>query len=201
MSTLRATPPGEGSLASRLLATVLVIGVLVGVVVVLAWPHDAGRPADPPGGSPARPVEPGAAGAVRVEAVAAAVLGAWDRRRAAAWAAGDPALLRRLYTPGASAGASDVAMLEAWREQGLAVRGLRTQLLGVRVLARDRGRWRLLVRDRVVAGAAVGTGGTTALPRGAVGTHVVVLRRTDGRWRMASVRPGARAPGPIRARP
>jgi hypothetical protein len=38
---------------------------------------------------------------------ALAVLRAWDERRAAAWAAGDPAALEELYAAGSAAGAED----------------------------------------------------------------------------------------------
>src|SRR4051794_16820032 len=89
---------------------------------------------------------------------APAVLHAWDERRAAAWAAADPAALHRLYVPGSPAGRADVAMLLAWRHRGLHVDGLRMQLLAVRVERRSSGRVVLRVVDRVVGAVAVGAG-------------------------------------------
>src|SRR3954465_12835398 len=129
--------PEVSAAPPRLLVPVLVVGVMIGVFVVLAWsaPGSGGgtHPEAPsvvtPVGSPGgRPVGRPTASA-RVEARAAAVLGAWDHRRAAAWAAGDPESLAALYAPGAGAGVADVAMLGDWTDRGLTVRGLTTQLL------------------------------------------------------------------------
>lgn len=116
------------------------------------------------------------------------VLHDWDRRRAAAWTRSDAAALRALYTRGSAAGARDVAMLRAWSRRGLAVRGLATQVLGVRVLGRDPSRWVLAVTDRVTRAVAVGSGVRRRLPADRPSTWRLVLRRTDGEWRVASVR-------------
>src|SRR3954453_19232105 len=88
-----------------------------------------------------------ARGATPVDAPA--FLHSWDGRRAAAWAAADPAALRRLYVQGSPAGRADVAMLRAWRDRGLHVEGLRMQLLGVRVQRRSSPRMVLEVIDRL----------------------------------------------------
>jgi hypothetical protein len=115
------------------------------------------------------------------------VLHAWDDRRAGAWAAGDVAGLRALYTPGSPAGRADAAMLRAWRARDLRVEGLAVQLLAVRVLAESDGRLRLRVTDRVAGGTAIGPGVRTVLPVDRATTRVVVLRVVAGEWRVALV--------------
>ena len=124
------------------------------------------------------------------------VLHAWDERRAAAWADGDVAGLRALYTDGSVAGRRDAAMLRAWSARGLRVDGLRTQLLRVEVRVGTPGRLVLAVTDRVVGGVAGGVAGGgavpagVALPRDAPTRHVVTLRRVAGEWRVSAVRSG-----------
>jgi hypothetical protein len=192
----------DGPAVPQLFVPILVIGLLVGVVVVLAWParvpgggsagtdggHVAGRAAT------SAPVpQPTGTAAGRVEAEAAALLRAWDRRRAKAWAAADASGLRALYVPGASAGEADALMLHDWRSRGLAVDALTTQLLSVRVVFHGPRRWVLLVRDRVTGAVAAGRGVAEALPAGESAERRMVLRRIGGSWRVASVRP-ARAP-------
>jgi hypothetical protein len=122
-----------------------------------------------------------------------AVLRDWDERRAAAWARGDPGALLSLYTAESSAGAHDLAMLTAWRDRGLRVTGLRTQLLAVDDLGRTADRWRLRVTDRVVGGTAVGPDVRRTLPADRPSTRTVVLRRVLGEWRVESVREGGGA--------
>lgn len=121
------------------------------------------------------------------EVPAAAVLHAWDARRAQAWASGDPAALRRLYTAGSPAGRIDRAMLRSWHDRGLRVVGLRTQLLSLVVRAWSGGRLEVVVTDRVAGGVAVGAGVRVPLPRDAASTRTVVLRRVAGEWRVSSV--------------
>ena len=116
------------------------------------------------------------------------VLHEWDHQRAEAWARGDAAGLHRLYTPRSAAGRTDVAMLRAWQEHGLRVRGLEVQLIAVRELARTPTRLVLDVTDRVAGGIAVPGG--FALPRDHASDHTVVLRVVAGEWRVATVRPG-----------
>jgi hypothetical protein len=129
-----------------------------------------------------------------VEAEAADVLRAWDRQRAAAWAAGDASALSALYVPGASAGEADVAMLADWAARGLAVDGLTTQLLELRVVAHGPRRFVLLVRDRVTRAVATADGLAEPLPAGTITERQVVLRRRGATWLVASVRPAPRGP-------
>jgi hypothetical protein len=155
------------------------------------------------GSAPARP-QPVAVAEVSLRR-AAEVLHAWDAARATAYARGDPTALRRLYLPRSRAAPRDVRTLEAYAARGLAVRGLRTQVLALRVLTHGRGRLTLEVTDRLVGGRAVvlSAGRVTeraadhrapgsadlALPRDGPTTRVLVLRQRAGEWRMGSVVP------------
>lgn len=124
---------------------------------------------------------------------AVAVLHAWDRARAHAYATGDPADLRTLYLPGSVAGTADQRLLRDYLDRGIHVDGMRMQLLAVTVLDAAPRRLRLKVTDRLQRAVAVAADGTrTPLPRDQASTSVLTLRRQDGRWRMASVV----APGP-----
>jgi hypothetical protein len=160
-------------------ALLLVAGLLA--VVSGTWWQVAG-PDRPAGQLPRSPVvEP----ASRVEA---AVLAGWDRRRAAAWAAGDVDALRALYLPGSGAGVADVALLRAWLRRGLRVEGLHTQVLARRVVDSRSGRIVLRVTDRVVGGVAVRAGGARArLPADRPERRTVTLVRHAGRWVVARV--------------
>ena len=118
------------------------------------------------------------------------LLRAWDAARSRAWARGDPHRLARLYAPGSTAGARDLAMLRAWSARGLRVRGLQTQLLSVREVARTRTTWTLWVTDRLVGGVVTGPGTRRPLPRDGPSTRTVRLRLVGATWRVAAVRPG-----------
>jgi len=108
----------------------------------------------------------------------------WDKRRAAAWEAGDVTSLGELYTPRSGAGHRDVAMLEAWCARGLRVTRMTTQVLSLAVAHADSRRLILRVSDRLVDVRA----GLLALPRDAESTRRIELRRAPGgRWRVASV--------------
>lgn len=107
------------------------------------------------------------------------VLRAWDEHRSEAWASGDVAGLRSLYTAGAAAGRADAAMLRAWEERGLRVTGMEMQLLSVQVRRRTADRLVLDVVDRLVGGAH--------LPADRPTRHVVTLRVVAGEWRVAGV--------------
>ena len=112
------------------------------------------------------------------------VLHRWDRRRADAWAAGDPAVLTRLYVAGSRTGRRDVRDLERWRERGLRVAGLRQQVAALSLRRRAPGRLTVLVTDRTVDGVATGGRYRVGLPRSAWLTHRVTLRRVRGTWRV-----------------
>lgn len=117
-----------------------------------------------------------------------AVLRDWDRRRAAAWAAGDVRRLRSLYVPGSTAADADAARLRRWVDRGLRVPALRTQLLRVRVLVERADRLVLAVVDRVVRAEVTGAAEQLRLPADAPTAWRIALRRDGGTWRVASVR-------------
>jgi hypothetical protein len=164
-------------LARSVVALVASVAAL-GVALVVDGDRDPG---------PAR-AQPVAQEAPPVTSGPREVLRQWDDARAAAWAAGDPAALAAAYTPGSVAGRHDVARLRAWRERGWRVEMLRTQVGGLRVVRESPRELVLLVADRVAGGVAVRPGtAPLALPRDRWDTRELVLRRVDGRWRLASV--------------
>ena len=123
----------------------------------------------------------------------AAVLAAWDRSRAAAWAEGDAGALSRLYVDGSRTGAADVRLLRHYRARGLTVTGLTTQVLALDVVDRTSSRLVLVVTDRVVGGRAVGARTPVALPADRASTRRVVLTSEGGRWRVVEARDQASA--------
>ena len=173
------------------LLALAVAGVATGrlVVVLLDDAAPTTAPARPPAASSSRAAPPPQVTTDRGSSVrrAAEVLHAWDDRRAAAYARGDPAALRRLYVRGSRAGVRDLRVLQAYAERGLVVRGLQTQLLALRVLDASSGVMRVEVTDRRVGGLAVGRSLRVALPRDAPSSRVVELRRRAGSWRVGAV--------------
>lgn len=122
--------------------------------------------------------------------LASDVLRDWDRARAAAYAHGDVAALRRLYLGRSAAGRADARLLRRYLARGLRVEGMRTQLLELCVLDHGPRRLRLRVVERLVGAEAVHrrTGLRQPLPHAAADERVVELRRTpDGAWRVAGV--------------
>ncbi|WP_344150122.1 hypothetical protein [Nocardioides koreensis] len=162
----------------RALLAMLVLSAVVTATVVLLG-LAARRVA------PQRPVVATVAGRDPV-----AALRAWDRRRAEAWAHGDLRALRDLYVPGSAACRRDVAMLAAWSDRGLRVRGMRMQLLAAELRTSSERRLEVVVTDRLAHAVAVGRGTRVPLPRDAPSTRTVVLRRLAGEWRVALVRDG-----------
>jgi hypothetical protein len=167
---------------TRTRIVLLALLALVGAGLVLALVRAGDRPA----GAVAEPTPV----PVPTEVPAAERLRAWDAQRSAAYAAGSVRMLRVLYVTGSRAGRADVRLLRAWTERGLRVEGLRTQLLGLRIVSQRQDRLVLRVTDRLVAGEAVGEAGRTPLPRDRADTRVLTLvRASDGVWRVAEVRP------------
>lgn len=182
----------------RIVVATTVVVVLACVLVTWAALHDrSGADGRTPATAPAAAVAPGAGGAgARPEVEALAVLRAWDRDRASAWAAGDVEALRGLYASGAEAGREDVAMLRRWRARGLRVEGMAMQVLAVDVRARSSGHLVLVVQDRLVGATAVGRGRRTALPRDEPTTRRLELRRVSGRWVLVTAREVTSERGP-----
>lgn len=143
---------------------------------------------------PRRAPSTAAAGELRAEVRALRLLRAWDRRRAAAYAAGDAIELRRLYAPASRAGARDVATLRAYTSRGLVVEGITVQVLRARLRARSPTLLRLDVVDRVTGATAVtaapGGGGSeaVALPAVRPTRRVITMVRAGPRWEVRSVR-------------
>lgn len=165
-----------------------VVGVVAGVAMVagLLVSTSASAPLALPVSSP---VAPGAALAdPPAGSRAREVLRHWDAARARAWTTSDPVALARLYTPGSVAGRRDVAMLRAWRERGVRVTRLTTQVLRVRVVRAEERRLVVEVTDRVAEVRTVGLGDTT-LPQDRASTRRVFFARSDGRWLVAAVSP------------
>lgn len=159
-------------------ACACVVATLVAILVPDRHPDDAAHPAsmsEPVGSAPAR------------------ILAAWDTRRAAAWAAGDAEALSRMYVAGSRTGAADVRLLRDYRERGLSVAGLTTQVLALEVVEESTERLVLVVTDRLVGGRAVGGGAPVALPADRASTRRVVLRREGGRWLVVEARDQASA--------
>ena len=142
------------------------------------------------GGGAAR--DPGATPVATVpispDADALTVLRRWDVRRAAAWSAGDPAALARLFVHRSRTGAREVGELRRWVRRGLRVVGLHQQVTAARVTDHDPGRIVVVVTERTVDGVAVGARRRTAVPASAWATHRVSLRLSQDGWRVAEVR-------------
>ena len=85
------------------------------------------------------------------------MLRAWDARRSRAYAHADGAALADLYVAGSRTGAADRAVLRGYRDRGLRVTGMRTQVLAARVLRESGRRLVLLVTD-VLVDAVAGDG-------------------------------------------
>lgn len=159
----------------------LVLVILAALGVGLVWwliPKDApSTPPSAPSGAQDAPASP-----VRAQAHALAVLRQWDDQRAAAYAAGNLAALKSLYEPGSPAGRRDLTVLRTYRERGLRVEQMETQVLELRVLSATDDRLELVVTDRLSRAIAVGEAGSWRLPRDAASSQRVVFVRREGEW-------------------
>lgn len=166
---------GDMSVRPRVLALLLgVAGVLVPAVLAGHLPEPA-------------VARLGAAPAPAPDAVA--VLLAWDRRRATAYARGDPDALTALYAPGSRAGARDVELLASYVARGLRVRGMRTQVLAVRHVSSRERRLVVEVTDRVRGAVAVGRAARVMLPVSRPASRRVTFVRLRGDWLVREVVP------------
>jgi hypothetical protein len=166
-----------------LLSVLATVGVITGVLAVEAQSTDEAPGTDVVG----RQWAPPAAATGRPAAHALDVLRAWDRRRAEAWATGDPGAVRALYVRGSRTGREDVAMVAAYRRRGLRVTTMRRQVLAVRVRSSSPRGMSLMVTDRLAEARVTGTRTRAVLPRSRPATRRIVLRRTSTGWRVAEV--------------
>ncbi|MFC5730251.1 hypothetical protein [Nocardioides vastitatis] len=189
-------------------ATAVFVATLVAVLAVVAVVSVAVVREPTPPDSRTTPVAPAAVVAPRARSVpvaqavgSLAVLRDWDRSRAAAWASGDVAALRRLYVRGSAAGRRDVAMLRAWRGRGLRVERMSVQVLAVELRVRSERRIVLVVTDRLAGAVAVAvTGASRDLPHDRATTRRLEFRSVGGRWLLASAQEVVReAPGQARS--
>jgi hypothetical protein len=116
------------------------------------------------------------------------VLERLDRRRARAFATGDPALLAAVYQPGSAVLAADRATLAAYAARGLTVEGATFRLLDVRSRRLAPGEMALRVVDRLApVTARTNAGAKVRLPHDRPTVHRLVLRRGADGWRIAAV--------------
>jgi hypothetical protein len=168
-----------------LAVAVTLLSLAVGLVCCLDAPGDRAVAAvGPPAAAPAQLPE------------GLRVLSTWDGLRAAAYASGDVGALRALYAAGSVTGRRDVAMLRAYADRGLVVRGMRMQVLACEITFSGPHRIRVLVTDRL-RGAVVFPGAArdptaVRLPADQPSRRVVTFVRRAGRWLVAEVRTAAR---------
>lgn len=158
----------------RLLAPLAVVCVLVAALTATVVVLGESR-------RPARQVEPD------TDPSAREVLRAWDARRARAWEQADVAALRALYTSGSEAGRADARMLRAYVRRGLAVRGMRSQVLAFEVVREGEDLIEVVLTDRVVGAVAVAGSREWPLPVAAPRERTIDLRRSGGTWLVAAV--------------
>jgi hypothetical protein len=183
-----SSPRARSAPAARRVFDVVVVGALalvagvVGLVAVLD--ADIGAPT-----RSSSTVHAGRAAAGSPTTEALRLLRSWDTQRAAAYAHGSAAALRRLYVAGSPAGVADVRLLTGYRARRLRVVDMRTQVLALRVLEAGPDRWRLAVTDRLARADARSAGSRkrVVLPWDQPTTRVLTLVRGRGAWRVLSV--------------
>lgn len=112
-------------------------------------------------------------------------LGGLDVARAHAFASGDAALLERVYVDDALR-AADARVLASYTGRGLTLRGVGTERLSCRVVARDATRVELDVVDRLGETWVVRSGTRVALPVDEPTRRTVVLEHTPRGWQVAA---------------
>lgn len=192
-------------------AASLAVGAAV-VVAALAWTWPAEPPSAPPlasapTGHPATagpppptppPSTPRPTEASPTDTTTAApttdrwrrILASLDHRRAEAFAADEPELLRAVYVAGSQVMRQDRATLAAYRARGLRLTDLRMRVLRLRMVEVRGSRVVLEVVDQLAAATAVDRSGkATPLRADQPSAHRIVISRTPAGWRIASVRP------------
>ena len=180
---------GQGwVMTSRTRIALAVSTALVALAAGLLWSIDG------PGDHAVAAAGPAAAAPAQVPE-GLRILCWWDRQRAAAYASGDVAELRALYAPGSRTGRRDVAVLRAYADRGLVVRGLLMQVLSCDISASGAGRIRLVVTDRVKGAVVVRLAArdptAIRLPADQPSRREVTFVRRAGGWLVAEVRTAA----------
>jgi hypothetical protein len=160
------------SLPLAVLVASAVLGLVTGVAAVVVATDDDNLRGGAPTGRQSR------------QPHARQVLGVWDAARSRAFARGDGAALADLYVAGSRTGAADRAVMRGYRERGLRVTGMRTQVLSATVLRETDRRITLLVTDVLTDAVALAGDERWALPHDRPSTRRVVLVRTRGAWRV-----------------
>jgi hypothetical protein len=174
------------------LAPWVVVALVWGAVQLVASPGRSGG--DDPDSARAVGAATRAAPAREISAAAPdwpAILARLDGRREWAYAASDPARLRKVYVRRSPVLRHDLSMLRAYRDRGVRLHGVRLRVLDVRLLGRTGPYARLRIVDRLDRTTAYTARGTVRLPRDRATARVVVLRAVADGWRIAAVRPVA----------
>lgn len=116
-----------------------------------------------------------------------AVLHQWDRQREAAYVAGDSAKLADLYATGSTAAASDLAILESYRERGLRVQRMAQQFFSVKVVRAGPTLITLRTVERFAGGLAMGEGRCLRIPGDFPQQRLITMTYDGSRWRVESV--------------
>ena len=164
----------RGHRRAIVVAVSAVVGLATGMVsVLLTGGHD-------------RPDSTTSAATPATEPFAGRVLREWDARRSRAYAEGDGQALSRLYVAGSRTGAADRALLRSYRDRGLRVSEMYTQVLALTVREQTDQRLVVVVTD-VLADAIAGDRAHArwALPHDRPTTRRVVLVRDHGSWLVA----------------
>ncbi len=132
--------------------------------------------------------EPRAARTRPVHARWGRMLRVLDRRRARAFAKGEPRLLGGVYLEGSPARAADTETIEAYADRGLRITGLRMRILSLTGTSRGLGDIRLVVVDRIARAAALDRRHRRVLlPRDRATSHQLIVEHTARGWRIASI--------------
>jgi len=198
--------PPYGVLAAAGAAAVIVL--ILGLVTIGALDNPTGRaaaadranstlqPSTTPTPTPPPPPTPSASAHAQSPAAGADVakwlrtLEALDVRRAQAFWALDAGILDEIYVPGSGPWSADRAMLMAYREQQVRVRGLRIQIDTTTVERRTASSVTLRTVDHLVGGELVDRNGTkTPLPPGTPTTRLITLTTTPANptWRITTI--------------